>query len=481
MNRRNSFGKKERDKTQQTLMPLRIFQFFHSPLNRMKTLSLESRGIHMTLREGMNFEKELRTVKLKQGSFSRSQGKFELSSGTYTVGPFLGKGSYGETLQATHTFDNTVSAIKILDIGKTHNPQEFIRNTIKESIINIVLEVASASQQNGPFVPELYEMAIDQQRNLLLIRQERLHDTLAQMYISSTKEQNEYNVPETLGDLAYVLNFFYKELRFNHRDLKSDNVMYKMSKSGKAMIKLIDFGFSCLTWNGIQISGTNFFPLEAHCFVPSRDLTQFIYEIWYSFQSRFSTKTQKLLEELLTFPTGKQMCKLFKGCSYKGHSVYGWGSNLYQFLNVPEVQNPQAVPSALYRHMSQYMGRGSPKKITPIPPLQRTETGKLKQCLPEQILNPKTRRCVKRSGAIGRKLMALSEARSPSPGTFMTLRNTKCPSGKSRNPRTHRCRFRCPSSMIRNPITQRCLSRYGPVGRKVLAQGAKTTPRSFIK
>lgn len=447
----------------------------------MKTLSLESHGIYMTLREGMDFEKELPSVKLKQGSFSRSQGKIELPSGIYTVGSLLGKGSYGKTLQATHSIDNTVSAIKVLDIGKSHNQREFIRNTVKESIINIVLEKTSANQPDGPFVPELYEMAIDVQRNLLLIRQERLYDTLAQMYNSSTKEQNEYNIPETLGDLAYVLNFFYKELEFNHRDLKSDNVMYKLSKSGKAMIRLIDFGFSCLTWNGVKISGTHFFPLNVQCYVPSRDLTQFVYEIWYSFRSRFSMKTQKLLEELLTFPTGNKMCSLFKGCSYQGHSVHGWGSNLYEFLNLPEVHNPKAVPNAMYRHMSQHMGRGTPRKLTPVPAIQRTETGKLKHCLPEQILNPKTRRCVKRSGAIGRKLLLQSELRSPSPGTFHIPEKPNCPSGKSRNPITQRCRYRCPPGMIRNPKTQRCLSRFGPVGRKVLAQGAKTTPRSFVK
>jgi serine/threonine protein kinase len=298
------------------------------------------------------------------------------------------------------------------------------------------------------------------------------------MYYSSTQEQNDYNVPETVGDLAYVLNFFYKELEFNHRDLKSDNVMYKLSKSGKALIKLIDFGYSCLTWNGIRISGTNYFPLEAQCFVPSRDLTQYVYEIWYSFRHRFSPKIQKLLQELLTFPTGSRMCSLFKGCSYRGHSVYGWGTNLYDFLDMPEIHNPKAVPSAMYRHMSHYMGRGTPKKITPVPVLQRTETGKVKHCLPEQILNPKTRRCVKRSGAIGRKLLLQSELRSPSP---LQIAEKPCPSGKSRNPKTQRCRYRCPSSMIRNPITQRCLSRFGPVGRKLLAQGAKTTPRSFVK
>ena len=445
-----------------------------------KTLPLESHGIYMTLRPGMDFEKELQGVKIKYGSFSRSQGRFELPSGVYTVGPLLGAGSFGETLQATHSTQNTVCAIKVLEMSKTRDQHSFIVNTIKESIINIIMEKVSENEPNGPYVPRLYELAIDPQRNLLLIRQERLHGTLANMYDGSTKEQNDYNVPETLGDLAYVLHFFYKKLEFNHRDLKSDNVMYSLSKN-KAHIKLIDFGFSCLTWNGIQIAGTHFFPIETQCYVPSRDLTQFVYEVWYSFRIRFSDKIQDLLKELLTFPTGSRMCKLFKGCSFRGVDAYGWGGELYTFLNLPDVKNPKAVPSAMYRRMSQYMGRGSPKKLTPLPPIRRTETGKLKACLPEQILNPKTRRCVKRSGAIGRKLMLESEMRSPSPGTYMTLRKPKCPSGKALNPKTKRCRYRCPSSQIRDPKTQRCVSRFGPVGRKVLAQGAKTTPRSILK
>jgi serine/threonine protein kinase len=455
------------------------FQFFPILQNRMRPLSLESRGIYMSLWKDMNFEKELESANVKYGSFSRSQGRFEFPSGDYTVGPLLGKGSYGETLQAVHTTENTVCAVKILDMKKTRNQYQFIRNTIKESVINILLEKASENEPTGPFVPRFYEMAIDPTRDLLLIRQERLHGTLADIYDASTKEQNDFTVPETLGDMAYVLNFFYKEFEFNHRDLKSDNVMYTFSSTNKPLVKLIDFGFSCLTWNGVKIAGTHYFPLEAKCFVPSRDLTQFIYEIWYSFRSRFSNKIQQLLQELLTFPTGKRMCRLFEGCKYKGTDVRGWGGELYDFLNLPDVQNPQAVPSILYRRMSEYLGRGSPKKITPLPPIERTETGKVKRCLPEQILNPRTRRCVRRSGKLGRKLMIQTDQRSPSPRDFTFFpitRKRPCPSGKSRNPRTNRCRFRCPSSMIRNPKTQRCVSRVGPVGRRILGEGAKTSP-----
>ncbi len=431
----------------------------------------------MTLKEGMDFEKELQKAKVKYGSYSRSNSQFEFASGIYTAGALLGKGSFGFSLQATHTTQNTVSAVKVLDMSKTSNQSNFILNTIKESIINIIMEKASEDEPDGPFVPRFHEIAIDPRRNLLLIRQERLHGTLADIYNASTREQNDYNVPETLGDLAYVLNFFYRDLEFNHRDLKSDNVMYTFSKSNKHLVKLIDFGFSCLTWNGVKIAGTHYFPLPSKCFVPSRDLTQYVYEIWYSFRSRFSTKIQKLLEELLTFPTGSKMCELFKGCRFRGTDVRGWGGQLYDFLNLPEVQNPQAVPSAMYRRMSEYLGRGSPKKITPLPPIQRTETGKVRRCLPEQILNPRTRRCVKRSGKVGQRLMMLSDARSPSPRNFTVVAaKSPCPFQKVRNPRTKRCRYRCPSTMIRDPRTQRCLSRFGPRGRQLLAEGAKTTP-----
>lgn len=61
-------------------------------------------------------------------------------------------------------------------------------------------------------------------------------------------------------------------------------------------------------------------------------------------------------------------------------------------------------------------------------------------CRQDQILNPETGRCVKKTGAIGRKLLGLNQ---PKP---------------------------CKNEEIRNPTTGRCVKRRGKIGRKLIPQ-----------
>jgi hypothetical protein len=54
------------------------------------------------------------------------------------------------------------------------------------------------------------------------------------------------------------------------------------TKIGDKMIyKLIDFGFSCLQWNQLQIKTSLQFPEERPCFKEGRDLAQLIYYLIY--------------------------------------------------------------------------------------------------------------------------------------------------------------------------------------------------------
>ena len=440
----------------------------------MDRFSLEPYGIHLVMRRGMSLELEnLNISKLSQGSFSMTQGRFDLPSGTYSIGPLLGAGSYGHTYQAIHTVDNRVYVIKV---QRLRSGVDMIRNSIKEAIINIILERESEEEPDGPYVPRFYEIAYDPLRKLLLLRMERLHGAIDDVYAAATPEQNDTLVPQTLGDLAHILQFFHKRLRYNHRDLKSDNVGFVYDQ-GKYKIKLIDFGMSCLTWEGVQVSGEQYFPVTAPCFIPSRDLSQYMYELLYTFRRLFSPRLQILLEEALTFPLDQGICRMFEGCRAHHAYLHDWES-VYDFLNSVKLKNPKAEPKEVYRTMLGFMGQEVPKEMTTITPHRSVVP--TKQCMPEQIFNPKTRRCVKRSGKIGRKLMRQSRLRTPTPTrrTQKTRKIKACPADKTRNPVTQRCRYPCPSSQIRNPVTQRCVSRVGPVGRRLLAKGVRTSARA---
>ena len=68
-----------------------------------------------------------------------------------------------------------------------------------------------------------------------------------------------------------------------------------------------------------------------------------------------------------------------------------------------------------------------------------------KKCKDDEILNPVSNRCVKRSGVIGKKILSEIE--------------------KSRKPRSKK---ECAPHEIFNPKTNRCVRRKGPAGRKLL-------------
>jgi serine/threonine protein kinase len=222
-----------------------------------------------------------------------------------------------------------------------------------------------------------------------MLRIERLQGAIKSLIQASSPEQNDLLVPQLLGDTAHILNFYYKTLHFNHRDLKSDNVGYVIGAGGKPTPKLIDFGFSCLTWKGVQISGALYFRITDPCYIPTRDLMQFLYELISFEYHRFSPRLRLILETALTFPLDSRICKLFQGCSYKNRHLppRAWDT-LYDFLNNRAVHNPHTEPTALHRRMLEFMGQAPANRTTPITLADPQVTAKIKHCLPEQILNP---------------------------------------------------------------------------------------------
>lgn len=464
-------------------------------------IDLSPYGIRLALSRKTRLEAELSPALLNKGYFSRSQAIFQFESGRYSVGSFMGKGTYGESFQAIHSTENTVSLVKIVKIDPRGGDRTaFINNTVKECIINILLERLSENQPYGPYVPHFYEVAYDDIHDVILIRMERLHGVLADLYNGSTPIQNDYNVLETLGDLSAILDFFYTRVQFNHRDLKSDNVMYNIVKVGdqdKIVVKLIDFGFSCLTWEGQRISGASYFPLKCHCFIPWRDLSQFVYEIYHDYKRRFSPQIQGFLQNLQTFELDGKTCRMYEGCQLSRSVTLARWRDTYDFLNKRRVRNPQCSPERLHRDILKMLGRPMKKTLTPLHPTERRGTpAEIKKCLPEQVLNPKTRRCVRRQGAIGRKIIEATHRRTLSPLTSTrrlrrgprkpTRDLVPCKSHQVRNPVTRRCRnppkqrAPCATNKIRNPRTGRCIGRDTKAGKlAVAAQGVRKLEEFF--
>ena len=97
-----------------------------------------------------------------------------------------------------------------------------------------------------------------------------------------------------------------------------------------------------------------------------------------------------------------------------------------------------------------------------------------KGCPPEKLCNTETGRCVLRTGAIGKRILAASEVsrRTSTRQTNTRQTNTRQTNTRQTNTRqtstNSRCRQVCPTDKICNPATGRCVLRTGAIGRRLL-------------
>lgn len=71
-----------------------------------------------------------------------------------------------------------------------------------------------------------------------------------------------------------------KDFQFNHRDLKSDNILYTLDAEWKPRYLLADFGLACMTIGEKKLSGAFYKVIDppGECFLETRDLAQLIFE-----------------------------------------------------------------------------------------------------------------------------------------------------------------------------------------------------------
>ena len=262
--------------------------------------------------------------------------------GTYTYKKQLGKGSFGTTYQASYKDTNV--AIKLL----TPDSDETLWDFIKETILQILLYDATKKLSDGPYVPSVHEIAYDKKHKQLYIVQEMLDGTFEQLIKSRTKQENELQLPNDFQAIATQLEWLGTHLQFNHRDFKSDNIMYKGTKEHYTLY-LIDFGQSCMTWNGHVLSAASYiFPATRQCYRKSRDLTALFFEIAVYEGNYITKKTRELLHKLTTFYAHGKQVDMIRNMNW---------DNTYNFLNEKNVENPKGIPSAVRKTMK------SPKHI----------------------------------------------------------------------------------------------------------------------
>lgn len=252
------------------------------------------------------------------------------NTGEFILQTMLGEGTYGKTYATTAKHGKSY-AVKIMDIRNTYE----LYNTIGEAIMNIILLEGTEHEKDGPYVPRIYEVGVNRELDTAIIRYERMNGTLFDFLNARTAKSNDRNLPDAVLKILNMSEFLESRFQFNHRDFKSDNIMYVL-KHGKPMWRIIDLGAACMTWNGFRISSDGVFDSSRPCVHRGRDITFLLTEL--ILDTPITPKLATVLRKLITFDIRGTECELNStNCKQIGYEKW---ENIYDILNQTNVINP---------------------------------------------------------------------------------------------------------------------------------------------
>jgi len=392
----------------------------------MSELDLKPYGINHIFKSTQSdfhwMDKEL----CARGNYDKVGNKFTINGHAYSIEETLGEGTYGAAYKVAEVAGGKYAIKRIKDkLSSAHDIQIFM----KEVLIQILLWEESKGQEDGPYAPKVISIGYDPVYKEGFVVCELMHNTVYNLCKALKPEENDIMIPHILDRVANILHFFGEKLKFNHRDLKPDNIMYSKTVDNKRVFKLIDFGFSCLTWHGIKLTGGDYFSAARLCYKEERDLVQLCYYI-HRYISTISTDLKKWFVNMLQIEYKGDKCTLGDGCLIHGRkSLDGWGDS-YNFIDRENVKPLYTSPETLIRkarYFKETRKFNSPISIkepaTCAPGKELGKKGKcvvapsdsvpllVRPCPPGKILNPKTGRCVKEGGRVAKQVTRKSKSK----------------------------------------------------------------------
>jgi hypothetical protein len=209
------------------------------------------------------------------------------------------------------------------------------------------------------------------------------------------------------------------------------------------------------------------------------------------YTSTLSPRLKEWLNNLLEAQVKKTKCSMATDCVIRGKKLIKSWANTYKILDRNNVIVKYANPKNYTRKM-QYFIEGKPF-VSPLPivpePAHICSPGKVwrdgrcvsagddaplvvPECPPDKIRNPRTRKCVKRDGAIGRALLRAAAAPPPVAAAPPPVAAAPPPVAAAPPPVAAAPpppAAACPPGKIRNPATGRCVLITGAIGRRIAA------------
>ena len=285
--------------------------------------------------------------------------KYNITMGgiTYKEEKVVGSGSEGSVSLCKDPDGKSVA------IKRVPNKDTITQSVvIIEAILQIILYEATKSLPDGPYVPELYSIASGGSLTLQgatyeawYICTEWMEGTLEEECYGKSPEEIEPILKEALKQLVPKLNWLDTNLRFNHRDFGSSNVMYKVV-DGKKQYRLVDFGASCMELDvgsekPLVLSVSPFYDFT-NCFKPNRDIAHLLYELIkkYTLTSKLETLLKKHLRSV------KEGANISLNTTpSNGHALFNSASYTFPDLNPTElIRELNTAVGGRRRHSRKY-------------------------------------------------------------------------------------------------------------------------------
>jgi serine/threonine protein kinase len=203
--------------------------------------------------------------------------------------------------------------------------------------------------------------------------------------ITAQEKKNDLLLMDVMIQLAFYLKILQDKVRFNHRDMKINNVFMRHHDTSEAWERnlvipnigtwachtdtvLIDFGFSCISCGSgflnprsTLIGAGSWFKPEHDCLKYGRDLAQFLYSIhcFFPLQDYISAELYTVLHSVMRAEKSGCSVDLFKGLDHKGNPIetplvprsIQFNHGIYIFLRESDVDVPGCRPEAFFEAM----------------------------------------------------------------------------------------------------------------------------------
>lgn len=282
--------------------------------------------------------------------------------------------------------------------------EDEINAIIYEAFLHALLIKTFESHGFPTVVPRLYEMTAHTTRDTtpplisnidsIWLAMEFIQGTtldeffqrnLIKSSLPEVQRKNEQYIIDVFLQLAFFLNIVQEKLRFNHRDLKVNNLLIRSHSSPwSRILKLpngtnysclfdivfIDFGFACIACDkespnprASRISAGSWFRPEHDCFKEGRDIAQFVYSVHASFtiQEYTSKDFFATLYKSLTAEKKTESVPLLNGFDNLGNPTgvvqqrISFNNGIYIFMRDSDVDIPGCSPVAFMNTLASYI------------------------------------------------------------------------------------------------------------------------------